>query len=134
MKLIKRGIKVWVLGDGHNGYFHKFQIYSGKEGTQKVNLGARVVKTLTNHLRGKFHLIFFNNFFTSLKLLEDLEVDGLHGCGTVRKHRIGFPPTLKTLKLTSRYNTFKYYNSSGHSSLLQTTVQLCPPQTVIAYT
>ena len=30
MKPIKRGINVWVLGDNHNGYFHKLQIYSGK--------------------------------------------------------------------------------------------------------
>ena len=107
MKPIKRGIKVWVLGDSHNGCWHEFQIYSGKEGTREVNLKARVVKTLTNHLRGKFHHIFFDNFFTSLKWLEDLEADGLYGCGTVCKHRIGFPPTLKTLKLTNRYNAFK---------------------------
>ena len=105
MKPIKRGIKVWVLGDSHNGYFQKFQIYSGKEGSREVDLGARVVKTLTDHLHGKFHHIFFDNFFTSLKLLQDLGDNGLYGCGTVRKHRIGFPPTLKTIKLTNRYNT-----------------------------
>ena len=104
-KLIKRGIKEWVLGDSHNGYFHKFQIYSGKEGTQEVNPGARVVKTLTKHLRGKFHTHFLRQ--SSLKLHEDLEADRLYGCGIVHKHRIGFPPTLKTLKLTNRYNTFK---------------------------
>ena len=57
MKPIKRAIKVWVLGDSHNGYFHKFQIYSGKEGTREANLGARVVKTLTNHTT--FFLIIF---------------------------------------------------------------------------
>ena len=101
MKPIKRGIKVW----SHNGYFQKIQIYSGKEGTREVDLGAKVVKTLTDHLQGKFHHIFFDNFFTSLKLLEDLGDNGLYGCGTVRKHHIGFPPTLKTIKLTNRYNT-----------------------------
>ena len=30
---IKRGIKVWVFGDSHNGYFQKFWIYFRKEGT-----------------------------------------------------------------------------------------------------
>ena len=65
MKLIKRGIKVWLLGDSHNGYFHKFQIYSGKEGTREVNREVRAVKRLTNYLRGKFHHIFFDNFFES---------------------------------------------------------------------
>ena len=62
MKRIKRGIKVWVLGDSHNGYLQKFQIYSGKEGTREVDLGAKVVKTLTDHIQGKFHHIFFDNF------------------------------------------------------------------------
>ena len=107
MKSIKRVIKVWVLRDSHkfhNGYFHKFNIYSGKEGTQEVGLGLRVVKTLTNHLRGKFHHIFFNNFFTSL---EGLEADRFYGCGTARNNCIRFPPKLKTMKLTNRYNTFK---------------------------
>ena len=32
MKPIKQRIKVWVLGDSHNGYFHTFQVYTGKEG------------------------------------------------------------------------------------------------------
>ena len=30
MKPIKRGIKVWVLGDSTNGYFSRFSIYTGK--------------------------------------------------------------------------------------------------------
>ena len=106
MKPIKRGIKVWVLGDSHNGDFHKFRIYFGNECTREVNLGARVVKTLTNHLIGKFHHKFLDNFFTTLKFLH-LEVDGLYGCQTVCEHCIGFLPTLKTLKLINRYNAFK---------------------------
>ena len=32
MKTIKRSIKLWVLGDSHNGYFQKFEVYSRKEG------------------------------------------------------------------------------------------------------
>ena len=30
-KPIKRGIKVWVLTDSDNGYFHNLQVYTGKE-------------------------------------------------------------------------------------------------------
>ena len=42
------------------------EIYnSRKEGTREVDFGVRVVKTLTNHLRGKFHFIFFDNFYKS---------------------------------------------------------------------
>ena len=80
--------------------------YIQKKGTQEVVLEVRVVKTLTNHLREKLHHVLFDNFFTSLELLEDLEPDGLYGYGTACKHRIGFPPMLKTMKLTNRYNAF----------------------------
>ena len=73
MKLIKRGIKVWVLADSANGYFHKFDIYTGKQKKRQVGLGEYVVKTLTDGLKKKNHHVFFDNFFTSTKLLEDME-------------------------------------------------------------
>ena len=38
---------------------------------------------------------FFDNFFTSKKLLCDLESVGTYGCGTDRKDRLGFPEQLK---------------------------------------
>ena len=43
MKPIKRGIKVWVLADSANGYFHKFDIYTGKQKKRQVGLGEYVV-------------------------------------------------------------------------------------------
>ena len=103
MKPVKRGIKVWVLADSHNGYFQKFQVYTGKEGTRvEHGLGERVVKNLTAELHGKHHHTFFDNFFTSEKLLQDLLADGVYACGTARKDRRGFPPTLKQAKLPTR--------------------------------
>ena len=30
LKPVKRGIKVWVRADSHNGYFSQFQVYKGK--------------------------------------------------------------------------------------------------------
>ena len=102
MKPVKRGIKVWALADSHNRYFHKFQLYSGKEGSGEKQLGQRVVKDLTQHLKGKNHHIFFDNFFTSEKLLRDLADDDIYACGTARKDRQGFPPALKKAKLKNR--------------------------------
>ena len=103
MKPIKRGIKVWVLGDSHNGYFHTFQVYTGKEGSGEKQLGQRVVKDLTQLLKGKNHHVLFDNFFTSEQLLQDLLDDGILACGTARKDRKGFPPALKQVKLKNRY-------------------------------
>ena len=62
MKPVKRGIKVWALADSRNGYFHKFQVYSGKEGSGEKQLDQRVVKDLTQHLKGKHHHVSFDNF------------------------------------------------------------------------
>lgn len=94
-KPVKRGIKVWVLGDSETGYFSKLDVYCGKGTSPEKSLGARVVKTLTEPLKGKFHHVYFDNFFTSAELLTDLEKDGVYACGTARKDRRGFPEKLK---------------------------------------
>ena len=102
MKPIKRGIKVWVLGDSSNGYFSRFDIYTGRKEDREVGLGAHVVKELTKDLKDKHHHVYFDNFFTSYQLLEDLEKDGIYGCGTARKDRKEFPTVLKKPALKTR--------------------------------
>ena len=67
MKPIKRGIKVWVLGDSTNGYFSRFQVYTGRQENREVGLGAHVVKTLTKDLKNNYHHVYFDNFFTSVQ-------------------------------------------------------------------
>ena len=105
LKPTKRGIKVWVLADSHNGYFSQFEVYTGKKGnTAEKDLGMRVVKTLTAELKGKRHHVFFDNFFTNERLLQDLLADDIYSCGTARKDRKGFPAELKQVKLPNRYN------------------------------
>ena len=101
-KPIKRGIKVWVLADSKNGYFSRFEIYTGKKDHAERGLGARVVKDLSFDFQGKWHHLLFDNFFTSKKLLCDLESVGTYGCGTARRDRLGFPEQLKNPKLKKR--------------------------------
>ena len=80
MKPIKRGIEVWALADSHNGYFHKFQVYTGKEGSGEKQLGQRVVKDLTQDLKDKNHHVFFDNFFTWLTMTSTpVELPGKFG-------------------------------------------------------
>lgn len=63
MKPVKRGIKVWALADSHNGYFHKFQVYRGKERSRVKQLGQRVVvKDLTQHLKRRNDHVFLITF------------------------------------------------------------------------
>ena len=54
-------------------------------------MGERVVFDLisAHHFQGK-HL-YFDNFFTSLRLLENLKLQGIKACGTIRPARAGIP-------------------------------------------
>ena len=75
---------------------------TGKQEAREVGLGEHVVKSLTKGLEKKHHHVFFDNFFTSVNLLEDLEKDGVYGCGTVQRDRRGLPPELKNPSLKKR--------------------------------
>ena len=53
------------------------------------------MKTLTKPYLNSFRHVFFDNFFTGIDLLLDLENSNLYGCGTIRVNRKGFPDVLK---------------------------------------
>ena len=89
-------------GDSTNGYFSRFDVYTGRQENRQVGLGAHVVKTLTQDLKNKYHHVYFDNYFAGVQLLEDMEEDGIYGCGTARRDRRGFPLTLKNPGLKER--------------------------------
>ena len=101
MKPTKRGIKVWVRADSHNGYFSQFDVYQGRGSntSPEFGLGGSVVKILTRPLVRKYHHVFMDNFFTSPALFVDLHQDGIYACGTIRSNRRGFPQDLKGNKV-----------------------------------
>ena len=97
-KPVRRGIKVWALADSENGYIANFQVYTGKQGdSTEKGLGAKVVKTLTAPYVNSCRHVYFDNFFTGVDLLLDLQRSHLYGCGTVRTNRKGFPSELKPI-------------------------------------
>ena len=55
-------------------------------------MAERVVFDLISghDFRGKY--LYFDNFFTSLGLLENLKLQNIKGCGTIRPDRAGIPP------------------------------------------
>ena len=80
MKPIKRRYKLWVRAD-MDDYISKFDVhvYQGKTDTssgdsedngteQEFGLGEQVVQTMTKDLFGKYHQVYFDNFFTSFHL------------------------------------------------------------------
>lgn len=101
-KPTKRGFKVWVRADAINGYVCDFQVYTGKNDsgeTSETNLGAKVVKALSQPLVGGHYHLYYDNFFSSVQLFDDLLEDGLYACGTFRRDRKGIPDVIKTTQL-----------------------------------
>ena len=47
-------------------------------------LGKKTVLKLTEKLRDKHYHVYFDNYFTSIELLEELLQRETYGCGTVR--------------------------------------------------
>ncbi|XP_049961706.1 piggyBac transposable element-derived protein 4-like [Schistocerca serialis cubense] len=71
-------------------------IYTGKiEGKVEKSLGERIVRDICKSLEGKGYHIYFDNFFTSVSLLQKLKDDRLFACETIRSHRKRLP-MLKT--------------------------------------
>ena len=94
-KPTKYGIKVWMAADASNGFVINHEVYLGKQrGRVLANgLGYSVVMELMNPFLNKNHHVNFDNFFSSPKLLEDLQNEGIYACSTVRAGRVGLPPS-----------------------------------------
>lgn len=98
-KPIKRGFKVWVRADSINGYICDFQVYTGKDDSAETQLGAKVVKSLSRSLVGGHYHLYYDNFFSTVELFDDLLEDGSYACGTFRRDRKGIPDVIKTTQL-----------------------------------
>lgn len=93
LKPIKRGYKIWIRADS-SGFVSQFQVYTGKVGSGEEGLGYRVIKDLTRPLVGKYHRVYFDNFFNSIELANSLLQDGIYSCGTMRKNRKNEPKAI----------------------------------------
>lgn len=92
-KPTKHGIKVWMAADSSNGYVLNFDIYLGKEaGQQRIHgLGYDVVTKMVLPFMNKNHHVYFDNFFSSVNLLEHLQAQSTFCCATVRSNRKDLP-------------------------------------------
>ena len=90
---------MWALANVLNGYVANFQMYTGKQGdSTEKGLGAEVVKHLTAPYVNSYRHVYFDNFFTGIDLLLELQRSCLYACGTVRINWKGFPSVLKPVK------------------------------------
>ena len=90
----KRGFKIWVPADIHNGYICLFDFYTGRMGyTVEVTLGGSVVRGLIKVLVGKGCNIFMD-IFSSISLYKDILFDNIYATCTLISRRRNFPPDL----------------------------------------
>lgn len=96
MKPIKRGYKVWCRADSQTGYLIEFQVYEGKGADRPANvgLGEHVVLSLIDGVEAGTQL-YFDNFFTSTRLMEALKEKNILAAGTVRPNRKDLPDEIK---------------------------------------
>ena len=99
-KPVKFGVKLWMLADSKNAYTFDFEIYIGKtDQTYEYGLGYGVVMEIRKSLINQGYHIFFDNFCTSVKLVNDLFILNTPSCGTATKNRKGFPNSMKNGKI-----------------------------------
>ena len=86
------GIKYWILADVENHYCYNAIPCLGKETEfPAVNLGAQVVKSLVEPIKGTNRIITFDCYFASVDLFEELFKDKLTAVGTVMPNRKDLP-------------------------------------------
>lgn len=88
----KWGIKVWARC-GVSGILYDFEVYTGKttkaEAKPELLMGGNVICRLTQSLpKNVNHKVFFDNFFSSIAIMNHLKKDGFWAVATIRKDRL----------------------------------------------
>jgi len=108
LKPVRFGYKLWTLAT-NLGYVIQFEPYAGRrqdsEQKAEFGLGGSVVLDLLSEMPASLpYNVAFDNYFTSLKLLEYLSTKGIAATGTVRANRLEKCPlrTSRTLEKADR--------------------------------
>ena len=103
LKPVRFGYKLWTLST-NLGYVIQFEPYAGaKQDSQEkteFGLGGAVVLDLLSEMPVSLpYHVAFDNYFTSLKLLEYLSTKGIAATGTIRANRLEKCPLRNTQSL-----------------------------------
>ena len=90
------------MRDDMDRYISKFDIYQGKNTMPRnpnflecFGLGESVVAYFTADLVGKNHKVYFDNYFSSVPLMEYLKTNKIFACATIRSNRKYLPNNMK---------------------------------------
>lgn len=94
----KYGIKIFKLCTVP-GYMCKLEVYAGKHCDTANTTPTQVVMSLCRHLFNKGHILYTDNWYTSIDLAEKLLQEEMHFVGTLRKNRKKLPKDVTNAKL-----------------------------------
>ena len=86
------------MADSLNGYTCDFDVYIGRHAGHQVSdkgLGYDVVMKLVTPLMNQGYHLYFDNFYTSVRLVKDLFQGLIPATGTAAENRRGFPESMK---------------------------------------
>ncbi|CAG5029382.1 unnamed protein product [Parnassius apollo] len=121
-KPVKFRYNLWALC-GVSGYCYNFSLYTGKDAQisacSNVGLGATVVKKLLAICTDpRAHVVYFDNFFSSIQLLIDLKSQGFRATGTVRENRIKKCPIMTKKEMKKKDRGFSDYCFDKNNDVL----------------
>lgn len=89
MKPHRWGYKMFVLAGGQSGICYDFILYTGKSDASEFGFCTDIVlklcETVPRMINRKF---YFDNYYTTIRLLVELKKIGLFSTGTVRSNRL----------------------------------------------
>ena len=96
---IRWGFKIWMRSDSKTGYCFEFDLYTGRkpEGCEYA-LGESVVLQLSDKIKNIGVRLAFDNYFSSVKLMEMLHTNGIMAVATVNPKKRNLPPIAKNAK------------------------------------
>ena len=104
----KYGIKLFALVDSKTTYTYNLEVYAGQqpEGCFRLsNKPGDVVRRMVKPLLGSGRNITADNWFTDLKLVDELKKERLTYVGTVRKNKRELPPSFVSCKGRMRHTS-----------------------------
>ena len=116
-KPAKFHIKLFQLCEAKSGYCLGFNVYTGKDSCHNENVTlnpqctttTKVVMTLCDqcNVLNKGHCIYFDNYYSSPELFEELLYRETLACGTVRANRKNLPKAVTQAKLSKGQCCFR---------------------------